>query len=152
MTKLAQLKAVYDELAKKQLKVGFFDHSKYPDGTPIAYVAVIQELGYPEGGIPPRSFFRPTMSDKKSEYGSLIFRAAKAAAKGNITVTDGLTQVGAKAASDVKLAIKAVTTPALDDATVKARARRHSKGKSTNKPLVDTGQMLNAVTFAVEDK
>ncbi|XQX20632.1 hypothetical protein ACOZ9R_10440, partial [Providencia alcalifaciens] len=77
---------------------------------------------------------------------------AKAAAKGNITVTDGLTQVGAKAASDVKLAIKAVTTPALDDATVKARARRHSKGKSTNKPLVDTGQMLNAVTFAVEDK
>ncbi|WYK44556.1 hypothetical protein WKR00_15195 [Morganella morganii] len=29
MTKLAQLKAVYDELAKKQLKVGFFEHSKY---------------------------------------------------------------------------------------------------------------------------
>lgn len=152
MTKLAELKKVYDELGRKQLKVGFFDHSKYPDGTPIAYVAAIQELGYSEGGIPPRSFFRPTMNDKKSEYGSLIFRAAKAAAKGSITVTDGLTQVGAKAASDVKLAIKAVTTPALDDATVKARARRHSKGKSTNKPLVDTGQMLNAVTFAVEDK
>ncbi|MEQ4653190.1 hypothetical protein AB7092_08780 [Providencia rettgeri] len=152
MTKLAHLKKVYDELGKKQLKVGFFEHSKYPDGTPIAYVAAIQELGYPEGGIPPRPFLRPTMKNKKTEYGQLIFRVAKAAANGNITVNDGLTQVGAKAASDMKLAIKAVTTPVLDDATVKARARRHSKGKSTNKPLVDTGQMLNAVTFVVEDK
>ncbi|BBU96709.1 hypothetical protein [Providencia rettgeri] len=152
MTKLTQLKAVYDELAKKQLKVGFFEHSKYPDGTPIAYIAAIQELGYPAGGIPPRSFFRPTMSDKKAEYGQLIFRVAKAAAAGNISVTDGLTQVGAKAAGDVKLAIKAVTTPALDDSTVKARVRRHSKGKSTDKPLVDTGQMLQAVSFTVEDK
>lgn len=152
MIKLAQLKATYDELAKKQLKVGFFEHSKYPDGTPIAYIAAIQELGYPEGGIPPRSFFRPTMRDKKAEYSQLIFRVAKAAAKGNITVTEGLTQVGAKAAGDVKLAIKTVTTPALDDSTVKARARRHSKGKATNKPLVDTGQMLNAVNFVVEDK
>ncbi len=152
MTKLAQLKKVYDELGRKQLKVGLFEHSKYSDGTPIAYVAAIQELGYPAGGIPPRPFLRPTMNDKKTEYGQLIFRVAKVAASGNITVNDGLTQVGAKAASDVKLAIKAVTTPALDDATVKARARRHSKGKSTNKPLVDTGQMLNAVTFSVEDK
>ncbi|ATG17001.1 hypothetical protein CO695_12120 [Providencia alcalifaciens] len=152
MAKLSQLKAIYDELGKKQLKVGFFEHSKYPDGTPIAYVAAIQELGYPAGGIPPRPFLRPTMKNKKTEYGQLIFRVAKAAANGNITVNDGLTQVGAKAASDVKLAIKAVTTPVLDDATVKARARRHSKGKSTNKPLVDTGQMLNAVTFVVEDK
>lgn len=57
MTKLAQLKAVYDELAKKQLKVGFFAHSKYPDGTPVAYVAAIQELGYPAGGSRRVSFF-----------------------------------------------------------------------------------------------
>ncbi|MDL2105264.1 hypothetical protein QQJ69_19235, partial [Proteus mirabilis] len=60
MTKLAQLKAVYYELARKRLSVGFFEHSKYPDGTPIAYVASIQELGYPAGGIPPRPFLRPT--------------------------------------------------------------------------------------------
>ena len=42
--KLAKLAAVFDELGKKQIKVGFFDHSKYPDGTPIAYVAAIHEL------------------------------------------------------------------------------------------------------------
>ncbi|EMH6309298.1 TPA: hypothetical protein O4G03_002378, partial [Proteus mirabilis] len=70
----------------------------------------------------------------------------------NITLDNGLTQIGATVAGDVKLAIKAVTTPALEESTVKARARRHSKGKATDKPLVDTGQMLQAVSFVVEDK
>lgn len=152
MTKLAQLKAVYDELAKKRLSVGFFEHAKYPDGTPIAYVAAIQELGYPAGGIPPRPFLRPTMNDKKQDYSQLIFRAVKVSIKGNITLDNGLTQIGATVAGDVKLAIKAVTTPALEESTVKARARSHSKGKATDKPLVDTGQMLQAVSFVVEDK
>lgn len=152
MTKLAQLKAVYDELAKKQLKVGFFAHSKYPDGTTVAYVAAIQELGYPAGGIPPRPFMRPAMTEHRQEYSQLTGRAVKAAVNGRVTVTDGLTQIGAKAAGDVKIAIKAVTTPPLDDATVAARARRHSKGKATSKPLVDSGLMLQSVTFAVEDK
>lgn len=152
MTKLAQLKAVYDELAKKQLKVGFFAHSKYPDGTPVAYVAAIQELGYPAGGIPPRQFFRPAMTEHRQEYSQLTGRAVKAAGNGKITVMAGLEQIGAKAAGDVKMMIKSVTTPPLKDATVAARARRHSKGKATSKPLVDSGLMLQSVTFAVEDK
>ncbi|MDD9339600.1 MAG: hypothetical protein PV362_08090 [Providencia heimbachae] len=152
MTKLAQLKAVYDELAKKQIKVGFFEHSQYTDGTPIAYIAAIQELGYPAGGIPPRPFLRPTMSDKKSEYSQLIFRAAKAAVKGNNTVTDGLTQIGKKMAGDVELAIEAVREPKLKDATVAARRRKRSKGKATDKPLIFNGDLRDAVEFSVEDK
>ncbi|MDE9455631.1 hypothetical protein [Xenorhabdus bovienii] len=150
--KLAHLKRVYDELGKKQVKIGFFSQSKYPDGTPIAYVAAIQELGYPTGGIPPRPFMRPAMSENQSKYSGLMARAAKAAIKGNISVSDGLTQMGSVAAGDIKLAISAVTTPPLKDSTITARAGRHSKGKATNKPLVDTGQMLQAVTFVVEDK
>ncbi|WYK44555.1 hypothetical protein WKR00_15190 [Morganella morganii] len=50
------------------------------------------------------------------------------------------------------MVIKSVTTPPLKDTTVAARARRHSKGKATSKPLVDSGLMLQSVTFAVEDK
>ncbi|MGJ0637428.1 hypothetical protein [Xenorhabdus bovienii] len=150
--KLAHLKRVYDELSKKQVKIGFFSQSQYPDGTPIAYVAAIQELGYPEGGIPPRPFMRPAMSENQSKYSGLMARAAQAAIKGNISVSDGLTQVGSVAAGDIKLAISAVTTPPLKDSTITTRAGRHSKGKATNKPLVDTGQMLQAVAFAVEDK
>lgn len=152
MKHFARLKAVYDELARKQLKVGFFEHSKYPDGTLIAYVAAIQELGYPAGGIPPRPFVRPAMAENATGYKNLISQAVNASVTGNITLISGLNQIGAKAAGDVKLAIKAMTTPPLKEETIKARARRHSKGKASVKPLVDTGQMLQAVTWSVEDK
>jgi hypothetical protein len=150
--KLAQLKKVYDELGKKQIKAGFFEHSKYPDGTPVAYVAAIQELGYPAGNIPPRPFMRPAMRDNQAKYADLMLRAAKAAVKGTITVSDSLTQIGDMTAGDIKLAIQSVTTPALKDSTVRARASRHSKGKATNKPLVDSGLMLQSVSFSVGDK
>ncbi|WP_338885314.1 hypothetical protein [Xenorhabdus sp. TH1] len=150
--KLAHLKQIYDELGKKQIKVGFFEHSQYPDGTPMAYVAAIQELGYPAGNIPPRPFMRPAIRDNQAKYADLMFRAAKAAINGNITVSEGLTQIGDVAAGDIKIAIQSVTTPPLKDSTVKARANRHSKGKATNKPLVDSGLMLQSVNSSVEDK
>lgn len=181
MTKLAQMKAVYDELAKKQLKVGFFEHSKYPDGTPIAYVAAIQELGH--GPIPPRPFMRPTMAEHRQEYSQLIGRAAKAAVNGSITVTNGLNQIGAKVAGDVQMTIRSVQTPPLSMVTLLMRKRRKQEGFKaggkavgqayrdanftgprskkdktldisgvSTKPLVDEGLMLQSVTFAVEDK
>ncbi|SFN98274.1 hypothetical protein [Xenorhabdus japonica] len=150
--KLAHLKRIYDELGKKQVKVGFFAQSQYSDGTPMAYVATIQELGYPAGGIPPRPFMRSAMSENQAKYSGLMAHAAQAAINGDISVSAGLTQVGSVSAGDIKLAIRAVTTPPLKDSTIAARAGRHNKGKATNKPLVDTGQMLQAVAFTVEDK
>lgn len=92
------------------------------------------------------------MTEHRQEYSQLTGRTVKAAGNGKITVTAGLEQIGAKAAGDVKMMIKSVTTPPLKNATVAARARRHSKGKATGKPLVDSGLMLQSVTFAVEDK
>ncbi|WP_241538319.1 hypothetical protein [Xenorhabdus sp. KK7.4] len=150
--KLTRLKQVYDELGKKQLKVGFFEHTKYPDGTPIAYVAAIQELGHLANNIPPRPFMRPAMQDNQARYADLMLRAAKASIDDTLSVSDGLSQMGGVAVGDIQLAIQAVTTPPLKDSTVKARASRHSKGKATHKPLVDSGLMLQSVTFSVEDK
>ncbi|MEY0016938.1 hypothetical protein AB7W42_19210 [Providencia rettgeri] len=152
MSKLMQLKAVFDELGKKQIKVGFFAHSHYTDGTPIAYIAAIQELGYPEGGIPPRPFLRPTMSDKKQDYSQLIFRATKASIKGRVTVSDGLAVIGKQMESDVKSAIEALREPKLKDETVAARRRSRSKGKATDKPLIFNGDLRDAVEFSVEEK
>ncbi|MDL4912996.1 MAG: hypothetical protein QRY16_04110 [Enterobacterales bacterium endosymbiont of Blomia tropicalis] len=152
MSNFARLKAVYDELNKKQLKIGFFEHSKYPDGTPIAYVAAIQELGYPAGGIPPRPFLRPAMAENAAGYKNLISQAVNASVAGSIALNDGLNQIGAKAAGDVKNAIRTLTTPPLDTSTIRGRARIRSKSKASTKPLVDTGQMLQAVTYTVEDK
>ncbi|AUX72751.1 hypothetical protein [Erwinia pyrifoliae] len=152
MSHFTRLKAVYDELNKKQLQIGFFEHGKYPDGTPIAYVAAIQELGHPAGGIPPRPFLRPAMAENAAGYKKLISQAVNAAVAGSITLNDGLNQIGTKAAGDVQNAIRTLTTPPLHTSTIRGRARRHSKGRALSKPLVDSGQMLQTVTYAVEGK
>jgi len=67
-----------EKLSKAKVKAGWFSGSNYPDGTPVAYVATIQEYGYQGGGIniPPRPFLRPAEADHKKEWGDLASRAA----------------------------------------------------------------------------
>ena len=43
------LEKLADQIKKSKLEVGFFESAKYPDGTPVAYVAAIQEFGNPAG-------------------------------------------------------------------------------------------------------
>ena len=42
---LGDLMAKIEGLGNKQAKAGFFESSKYEDGTPVAYIAAIQEFG-----------------------------------------------------------------------------------------------------------
>ena len=150
------IKKMLKDLESKQIQVGFFETAKYPDGTPIAYVAAIQEFGY--GPIPPRPFMRPAELQNQNKWQAGIAMGVKAALNGVTTINDALVQVGKVAAGDVSKAIKAVTAPPLEKATVDARKRRLSKRsarkanpKTISKPLVDTGEMLQAVTSAVVD-
>lgn len=145
------IKKVLEELGRKEIKVGFFESAKYTDGTPIAYVAAIQEFGH--GPIPPRPFMRPAEQQNAAKWQKGIAAGVKAALNGSITIEYALEQVGMVAAGDVRKAIKAVTAPPLADSTVSARQRRLKGKKSAiTKPLVDSGQMIQAVTSAVVDK
>lgn len=142
------VKKLLEQLGRKEVRVGFFEHSKYPDGTPIAYVAAIQEFGH--GPIPPRPFMRPAEQQNKEKWVAAIARGARAAIDGSVTIDHALEQIGMVAAADVQKAIKAVTAPALSDATIRARAsKKKTKGNVSSKPLVDTGQMIQAVTSVV---
>lgn len=145
------IKKMLKELESKQIQVGFFETAKYPDGTPIAYVAAIQEFGY--GPIPPRPFMRPAELQNQSKWQRGIAAGVKAALNGAITIDAALEQVGMVAAGDVRKAIKAVTSPPLAASTIRARqSRKKAKKSASTKPLVDTGQMLQAVTSAVVNK
>ena len=145
-----RLEQLIKELETKAVKVGYFEHSTYTDGTPIAYVAAIQELGYVKGGIPARPTLHPAMEAGTPNYKNGVARAFRNAMAGADLVT-GLNAIGEVAAGDVKQAISSLTTPALKQSTVDARRRRHHAGKASDKPLVDSGQMLQAVTYSVED-
>lgn len=139
------------ELERKEIRVGFFETAHYPDGTPVAYVAAIQEFGY--GPIPPRPFMRPAQAQNQAKWLDAIGKGVKLSFLGKITVDMALGQVGMVAAGDVQKAIKAVTAPPLAQATVDARQSRLSGKKSaSNKPLVDTGQMIQSVTSAVVER
>jgi len=136
-------------------KVGFFETSKYPDGTPVAYVATIHEFGAPSEGIPPRPFMRPTIQANQAVWQSIALQGAKSILDGSMTSEDILEVIGLKAAGDIRKMIASIQAPPLKDATVAARLRgkadKQTVGNLT-KPLVDTATMLNAVTNTVEDK
>jgi hypothetical protein len=72
----------------------------------------------------------------------LLGQGAKAALNGSVSPEAVLDAVTLKAAGDVGKAIRAVTSPALKPMTIKR--------KGFDKPLVDSGQMLQSVTGKVE--
>jgi len=128
-------------------KTGYFETAKYADGTPVAYIASIHEFGYPEGGIPARPTMRPTAADKGApggEWAQVAAAGARACLNGTTTATQAMEALTLKAAGDVGAAITALVAPPLSPRTIAA--------KGFAKPLVETGQMLQAVTGVVERK
>lgn len=125
-------------------KTGYFETARYPDGTPVAYVATVHEFGSPEGNIPARPTMRPTAARKQAEWGALAGQGARAVLRGEQSPEAVLELLALGAAGDVAQAIREVQTPALKPQTIER--------KGFAKPLVDTGVMLQSVTGVVESK
>lgn len=139
-------------LESRALRVGFFDSAQYPDGTPVAYVAAIQEYGYPEGNIPARSFFRTTISGQKDGWRDGIAAGSRAMLEGKISAESMLSQIGGLAAGQIGQTISQISEPDLAESTIEARRRRRKSPGVSTKPLVDSGTLIKSVTFDVADK
>lgn len=139
----AQLRKVLKEMRSVKAEVGIFPEAHYPDGTPVAYVAAIHVFGYPQGNIPVRDFFRPTVEDKKNEWARQVAGAAAGAIQGKVDFRSGLEAVAAMAAGDISKSLSKLKDPPLSDGTIKR--------KGHDKPLVDSGQLLQSITFKVRD-
>jgi hypothetical protein len=140
-----------EAISKAEIKVGFFEHSQHETdkGTvPTASIAAVQELGSIKRNIPARPFLNPALEEKRDENVRLMLDAAKDALNGG-SLSANLEQIGGKLVGDVQTKITEITQPPLKKSTIAARARRHSKGIASDKPLVDTGQMLRAVSYEV---
>lgn len=144
------MKALVARISEKKVaKVGFFEDAQYPDGTPVAYIAAIQEFGYPEGNIPPRSFIRTTISEKKADWNALMVKGARAIIRGKQSVESVMEGMGLQAEGDMRKKITEINDPPLKEATLAARRRR---GNSSAKPLNDTGYMLSQLVSQVESE
>jgi len=138
-------------------KVGIPQGKTYPDGTSIAYVAVIQEFGAPEQNIPSRSFLRSTRDKKKGEWAKLLSDGAQAVVERRISLNGMLDAVGAAAAGDVVQTIADRIPPPLKPATVEARIRRaratnpkfgaKSMPVTISQPLNDTGALIAHIAY-----
>ncbi len=126
------------ETASK-VRIGFLEGRTYPDGTSVAMVAAIQDFGAPAAGIPPRPFFRNMIAKKKGEWPTAIGKLLKA---NNYDARKTLEQTGAAIGGQLRQSIIDTNSPPLKPATIRR--------KGFDKPLVDTGLMLNTVDHEVE--
>jgi hypothetical protein len=135
------------DLAQLEAAAGWFSSSKYEDGTPVAYIATIQEFGSPQQGIDSRSFQRATLSAKQDEYGQLIGKGARAVMAGKLSARKMLDAFGLQVAGDIRKTIADGNFKALADSTLRARARRRGVAvESVNSdPLRDSNVMVNTL-------
>lgn len=165
-------KALID-LSKSNVRVGWFESSKYNDEnqTPVAYVAAINEAG-PNA----RPFMRPTAEARDKEWSALMFQLSKQVVKGQLTVEQALDGVGLMVGADIQKTIATITAPPLSIITLMARKYKKNGGTVTGatigrfakvlmtrgaegvdvsgvstKPLNDSGYMLATVSSSVND-
>lgn len=144
---LAAMRRAAKEMKGSYVKVGVLGGSKNARaaGDPVSNVdlAIIHEFGSPAAGIPERSFVRSTFESKRAEYLALLRRFAAQVYEGkSLTWRRAFGLVGAKAAADIKNRVTqgAGIPPPNAPATVAS--------KGSDRPLVDTNQLVNSVTWA----
>lgn len=122
------------------LNVGFLEGATYPDGTSVAAVASFNEYGVPSKNQPPRPYFRGMISKKSGNWGKNIGTLLKSS---HYDAQRALSLMGEEISGQLRESIQDLSDPALAPSTVKA--------KGFDKPLVDTGHMMNSVEFEVKE-
>ena len=120
------------EIGKRNVRVGLFEGD-------VARIGAFHELG--TATIPERSWLRSTFRERENELATVMARACAACLAGKVSVDRMLDLVGSWAANAVKAKIRSNIPPPLALATIRR------KGSST--ALIDTGRMLNAVTWKI---
>ncbi len=107
----------------------------------ILDIALFNEFGL---GVPERSFIRAWFDSASKENKEALERALKLVLKGGKTLPEALELVGLRFQGQIQKFIAAGVPPANAPATVAQ--------KGSSKPLIDTGQLRDSVTFKVTDK
>lgn len=111
----------------------------------LVELAAIHEFGSPAAHIPERSFIRRTFDTKHTEIRALATKLAAKIVDGKMDIDKALTVLGQFCAAEVKKTItRDRIPPPLKPATIEA--------KGSNRPLVDTGRLLGAISYEVNSK
>lgn len=120
--------------------VGIIDAGRHDDSErTVAQIAFDNEFGTEIN--PERSFMRSTMQEKRQQIIKLQKSLLKKISNGSIKVEVALGLVGEFTADLIRRKIVSLKSPPNAPSTIEA--------KGSSNPLVDSGQMKNAVTYEV---
>lgn len=152
---VAKVLASIQELAGKQVMVGIpasKAEREEGDTEPInnAQLGYIHEYGAPASNIPARPFLNPGIARTQESINNHLKKAAKAAMDGNEEKVDvELNATGLIAQAGARNEINSGDLAPLAKSTLAARRKR---GRTGDKPLIDTGQLRNSITYVIRKK
>jgi len=163
-------------LARREILVGFpeettsRDDAGTPGGEPTnAALGYIHDNGSPEVNIPARPFMLPGMDSVKdtaaNRLRSIALKVLRFGPKD--MVEQGWHSVGLTVQAGIRKYINQGISPPLSEYTLRERARRGRKGAKQElanraaglapstqlaKPLIDTGQLRNALNYVIRNR
>lgn len=115
-----------------------------------AMIGAIMENGEPAMNIPARAFLQPGVRSIKPVIVKYMEIAGKAAMEGDETrQLQAFHSLGLKAQAAVRKKITEGPFEPLADRTLYARKHRKIAPRQGEKPLIDTAQLRNAITYVV---
>lgn len=148
---------------KRRVLIGYPSGATEEDGTPVALVAATHEFGAPSRNVPERPTLRPGIQRKFPQMVRLNKINLIRVLRGQMSLKDALGQLGAMAVGAVKEEIDKGSHAPLKASTIARRRAKRSpgynakldkaaakSGGSVDRPLIDTGQMRQSVTYVIE--
>jgi len=128
------------------VKVGFPSESlpaagEAGDISEVAEIAAFNEFG--TSSIPERPFFRQGLDNNKQAINEFVDKEHEQVLTGNRSVSEALNRIGLFVQSKIQDSIRNGDFAPLHPATKAA--------KGSTRPLIDTAQMLNSVTYVVKE-
>lgn len=139
-------------LVNKDVLVGIPESKDERDDGDIGNAAIgrINEDGSPLQNIPARPHLKPGVRSVEQDFMPHLKSAARKALEGDAEgAVTSLDRAGTVAANGVKRYITITGFTPLADTTIANRLRR---GRTGNKPLIDTGEYRRSITHIVRDK
>lgn len=138
----ASFKNALNTLNNKSILIGVTQKSdKRSDGMNNATLAMIHEFGSPKHNIAERSFLRVPLTQNQAKITTLAKEQVYNALSNETSVIRPLEEIGVFSSNLCKMAITDGLTLALKPATIKR--------KKSSKPLIDTGNLLNSITWEI---
>ena len=134
-------------VAQRDVLVGVPAGEERDDGPTNAEIGYQNEFGSPANNIPARPHLIPGVAAVQDKAVARLTQAASAAATGRMSDAERhLHAAGLIAQNSVR---RTLTTAAYRPLSERTLAERRARGRTGTKPLIDTGQYRNAITYVV---